>query len=783
MVYLWPIKKTAFVSVKISNTLEPLNSNNNGKVYPHKMNIISSPIKHSGWFYLWLCLLAMTFWMNQNGYLTVIEKSNQQLRAYVIKNFQVTKQTKPSNLIKIIDIVFDKNALKKIQNLANQYPYATFSFMGEYSMDFLNQLNSGKFDWLLKKAVFLNQNQSTSLTAISSSNSLFQLPITDITDLHWKTSINQKMAIQPNEQPFASQFVFRYKEDIYPSYLAKTVISYVQNKTDKPLNISANHSSSNHMMLNEIYFKFGYTGEIISNGLQPINQYYKNVVSLKDNTFSGVILVDDLSYQYSTEISHALSNVLDSQYVIQTWGGQFIQFVLLLILIVSIYLMRQYRFVIQILSFMLIVCAWLVIQHLLMSQSIWISLSLTTSLSFISLMLQFGYRQEKILQAHHHKMVKPLIKNKISSSLAETIITENNNIKNMSTDESVSDDLTIEDLVVDNSTISKKSLANNTENSISLDQTMVLGKTIIIDSNKQVIMPSINTYIQINKFGRYQVDGILGRGAMGVVFRGVDPKINRLVAIKTMQLSDDLDSESLIEIKQRFFKEAETAGNLSHANIVTIYDVGEQEQINSNQSLGYIAMDLLTGAPLSEYVTKGKLLPPLLVYQLMIQLADALDYAHQQNVVHRDIKPANIIYDDELQRGTITDFGIAYMADQSKTKTGLIMGSPYYMSPEQITGKSIDGRSDIFSLGVTFYQLLSGHLPFTGDNITTITYQITHTKHDNIKQWNAKLYSSAVTITNKALQKNPEKRYQSMSEFKRKLISALKKDYKKSPLS
>jgi serine/threonine protein kinase len=306
-----------------------------------------------------------------------------------------------------------------------------------------------------------------------------------------------------------------------------------------------------------------------------------------------------------------------------------------------------------------------------------------------------------------------------------------------------------------------------------LEQTLV-----ILDSpqsrtqQKVQSQAKISHHLTVENFGRYQVEGILGKGAMGIVYQGVDPKINRHVAIKTLQLSDDIDSVEFGEAKERFFREAQTAGGLSHANIVTIYDVGEDNH------LGYIAMDLLTGAPLSLFTQPGQILPTPLVYQLLIQITDALDYAHNQNVVHRDIKPANIIYDDDLLKVTVTDFGIAYVSDNSKTRTGIIMGSPYYMSPEQILGLKVDGRSDIFSLGVTFYQLLCGHLPFEGESIATVAYQITKAKAIAVNQHNKNLPASAMRICNKAMHKDIEKRYQSMAEFKLALTSALKKDFK-----
>lgn len=303
-----------------------------------------------------------------------------------------------------------------------------------------------------------------------------------------------------------------------------------------------------------------------------------------------------------------------------------------------------------------------------------------------------------------------------------------------------------------------------------------LEQTVIIAPGQKAPNLAATGTFSVDKFGRYQVEGILGKGAMGIVYQGVDPRINRHVAIKTLQLNDAIDKDEAAEAKARFFKEAETAGNLSHANIVTIYDVGEED------SLGYIAMDLLTGAPLSHFIKQGNLLPTALVYQLMIQITDALEYAHNLNIVHRDIKPGNIIYDDDLQRVTVTDFGIAFVGDNSKTRTGVIMGSPYYMSPEQVLGKQVDGRSDIFSLGATFYQLLSGCLPFEGDSVVSVVYQITKEKHKPVNSRIEGLSPSALRITNKALHKDIDKRYQSMQEFKLALIAALKKEYKKAPI-
>ncbi|MCH8105940.1 MAG: CHASE2 domain-containing protein [Proteobacteria bacterium] len=265
--------------------------------------------------------------------------------------------------------------------------------------------------------------------------------------------------------------------------------------------------------------------------------------------------------------------------------------------------------------------------------------------------------------------------------------------------------------------------------------------------------------IQKPMLGRYQIDREIGKGAMGVVYLGHDPKIDRTVAIKTMLLSEEFEGDKLEEAKKRFFREAETAGRLNHPNIVTIYDVGE------DQDLCYIAMSYLTGSNLLEYCTGDNLLPLKTVLQLTMKTANALDYAHKQNVIHRDIKPANIIYDAEQGSLKVTDFGIAYLAGTGLTRTGTILGSPSYMSPEQLAGEKLDGRSDIFSLGVTLFQLLTGELPFIGDSLANLMYKIANEKHPDVRLFKKDLPLNVNKLINKALQKDIDKRYQSGAKF------------------
>jgi serine/threonine-protein kinase len=254
--------------------------------------------------------------------------------------------------------------------------------------------------------------------------------------------------------------------------------------------------------------------------------------------------------------------------------------------------------------------------------------------------------------------------------------------------------------------------------------------------------------------GRYQVEKELGKGAMGVVYLGKDPKIGRVVAIKTMALSQEFEGDELIEVKERFFREAETAGRLTHPNIVTIYDAGEEHD------LAYIAMEFLKGRDLAPYTKKDTLLPVPQVMSIVARVAEALGYAHQQNVVHRDIKPANIMYEPESDTPKVTDFGIARVTDSSKTKTGMVLGTPSYMSPEQLAGKKVEGRSDLFSLGVMLYQMLSGTLPFTGESMAQLMFKIANEPHADIRTLNPNLPTCVAAVINKALAKDPEQRYQ-----------------------
>jgi CHASE2 domain-containing sensor protein len=259
--------------------------------------------------------------------------------------------------------------------------------------------------------------------------------------------------------------------------------------------------------------------------------------------------------------------------------------------------------------------------------------------------------------------------------------------------------------------------------------------------------------------GRYEIEKELGKGSMGVVYLGKDPKIGRVVAIKTMALAQEFEADELEDVKARFFREAETAGCLNHPNIVTMYDAGEEHD------LAYIAMEFLKGQDLSPYTKPDNLLPLPQVMNIIARVADALDYAHKQNVVHRDIKPANIMYDHETDTPKVTDFGIARIIDTSKTKTGMVLGTPSFMSPEQLAGKKIEGPSDLFSLGVTLYQMACGKLPFDGDSMAQLMFHIANEPHTDILSIRPDLPPCLVAIINRSLAKQVAERYTTGAEM------------------
>ena len=290
-----------------------------------------------------------------------------------------------------------------------------------------------------------------------------------------------------------------------------------------------------------------------------------------------------------------------------------------------------------------------------------------------------------------------------------------------------------------------------------MSETIILGGTSGARASNATMVMSGSA--EKPMLGRYQVQKELGKGAMGVVYLGKDPKIGREVAIKTMALAAEFEGDELQEAKDRFFREAESAGKLDHPNIVRIFDAGEEHD------LAFIAMEFLKGKDLVDKTKNPNLLPFDEMCDIMIKVADALNHAHSQGVFHRDIKPANIMYDAEAKLPKVADFGIARVTDSSKTKTGMVLGTPSYMSPEQLGGKKIDGRSDLFSLGVTFYQLACGRLPFEGESMTQLMFAIANEPHPDILEYNPSLPPWVKDFVDQALAKNFENRFQNGAEF------------------
>lgn len=253
--------------------------------------------------------------------------------------------------------------------------------------------------------------------------------------------------------------------------------------------------------------------------------------------------------------------------------------------------------------------------------------------------------------------------------------------------------------------------------------------------------------------GRYRIDRELGRGAMGMVYLGHDPQLGRQVAIKTMALAREFEGVELVEARARFFREAEMAGRLQHRDIVTIYDAGE------DQDLAYMAMEFVKGRDLLQHTLPGRLLPVPNVLQTIARVAQALAYAHSQGVVHRDIKPANVMIDPASDTVKVTDFGIARVTDASRTRTGMVLGTPSFMSPEQMAGRRVDGRSDLYSLGVMLFQLLTGSLPHASESMATLMYQIANEPAPDVRSLRPGLPEALANIVALALEKRPEVRY------------------------
>ena len=264
---------------------------------------------------------------------------------------------------------------------------------------------------------------------------------------------------------------------------------------------------------------------------------------------------------------------------------------------------------------------------------------------------------------------------------------------------------------------------------------------------------------QKRMLGNYELGRKLGDGAMGAVYLAKDVLSGRELAVKTMALSETFEEEVLADIKSRFFREAEIIERLEHPNIVAVYDMGEED------GLAYISMELLKGKDLEANTKPDNLLPYQKVLDIFACVADALGYAHEHDVVHRDIKPGNIMYDPVSGTAKVMDFGISRITTESKTKLGVVLGTPYYMSPEQLRGLKIGGASDIFSLGISLYQMLAGKLPFEGKSAMEVMSRIAKEPHVDILTLRPDLPSAVGKIVDRAMAKEIDQRYSSGQEM------------------
>ena len=262
----------------------------------------------------------------------------------------------------------------------------------------------------------------------------------------------------------------------------------------------------------------------------------------------------------------------------------------------------------------------------------------------------------------------------------------------------------------------------------------------------------------MDKIGKYKILGVLGKGGMGIVYKALDPDIEREVAIKTIRFDNFHEGTQKDDLMARFIREARAAGKLAHPNIVTVYDVGREEDLT------YIVMQYVEGQSLQGLIDSGKRLSPPEIDALMKPVADALDYAHNNGIIHRDIKPANILI-DKARKPFLADFGVARMDTSTMTQSGTAVGTLSYMSPEQIKGHTVDRRSDIFALGIILYELLSGKMPFEGENISTIVYKIVNEEPRRITEINKDIPAGYDLVIQKTLAKNPEDRYQTCRQL------------------
>ncbi|TAK50886.1 MAG: serine/threonine protein kinase [Gammaproteobacteria bacterium] len=261
------------------------------------------------------------------------------------------------------------------------------------------------------------------------------------------------------------------------------------------------------------------------------------------------------------------------------------------------------------------------------------------------------------------------------------------------------------------------------------------------------------------QFHHYRLQQQLGRGAMATVYRAIDENDGTVLALKVLTLTDDWPEEHLDEARLRMLREAEAAGRLEHPDIVEIREAGEHD------GLVYLAMEYVEGVNLGTHAGERRLLPARMICDMCARVADALHFAHQRGVIHRDIKPANIVFDQRTRRVRVMDFGVARLENSRATRTGIILGSPSYMAPEQLDGRPVTAQSDVFSLGVTLFQLLTGTLPFRSDSIPGLMQKIAIERHPPLDVVRPDLPDCLAAIVDRALEKDPARRYASGAEM------------------
>ncbi|MBB5202775.1 serine/threonine-protein kinase [Inhella inkyongensis] len=287
--------------------------------------------------------------------------------------------------------------------------------------------------------------------------------------------------------------------------------------------------------------------------------------------------------------------------------------------------------------------------------------------------------------------------------------------------------------------------------------TQALGSTLPLGG--QQVAAEVPAHIEIG--------AELGRGAMAVVHRAFDRQLGHEIAIKRLLLAQEYDPADLADVRARFLREARAARALNHPDILRVYDLGE------SGGDAWISMELLHGRDLSHHVQPGHLLPVAQVLRLGIRVARALDYAHRQGVVHRDIKPANIMWDAQTEQVKLMDFGIARIADGSRTRTGLVLGTPSFMAPEQLAGAAVDGRSDLYALGAVLYQLLTGRLPHQSESMARLMYEIANERVADVRDLRPGLPEALAMVLALALEKRPELRYANGEDFAQDLETVL----------